>query len=673
MRVLARRFGLAASIIVGVLGLGASSSLASSPWWQLTSGARPSYLPAQAGGTGEIDVTAENLGDASLDGKPGTGSPIVIADTLPAGLEATAIHGSSPGPASSPNDFFRLSCSLVSLSCRYEGMLTPYATLEVRIAVKVRAGAQSGELNRVSATGGGAASASQSRPVVLSESPTPFGVEEFQTRFEEEGGGLDTRAGSHPFQMTTIVTVNQGADVEPSPNPENKPRVTPVGLAKDIFTKFPVGFIGDPTPVPTCSLSNYFRQEVGSVAGGNPEQDYCPAQSAVGVASVTIFEPSFLQYATFTVPLFVLEPYFGEPARFGFIIPIGNVPVVLDAALRSGAGEGAVPGESEDLGIDVNSTNISQTAGLISARVTVWGTPGDPRHDNSRGWSCMYETEGALVHGPCEHSEGEHPPAFLTLPTSCGDPLQASVEADSWEEPSHRIDYLPSEPMPALEGCNRLPFAPKMDAAPTTDSASSASGLDVNLDFHDEGLLSEEGLGQSHLKDTVVTLPEGFTINPSSGVGLVGCTSADYARETLTSAPGAGCPDESKLGTVEVTTPVLTSPIHGSLYIAQPYENPFPEPAAGHPNGTLVALYIVARNPETGIFFKLAGKVTPNPVTGQLVTTFENNPQLPFSHFNFHFREGQQAPLITPATCGTYTTQAVLTPWSDPLDRKSVV
>ncbi|MFZ1927182.1 MAG: hypothetical protein WAU42_13700, partial [Solirubrobacteraceae bacterium] len=133
------------------------------------------------------------------------------------------------------------------------------------------------------------------------------------------------------------------------------------------------------------------------------------------------------------------------------------------------------------------------------------------------------------------------------------------------------------------------------------------------------------------------------------------------------SIAGEGCPNESKLGTVEMESPLLAQKIHGSLYIAQPYENPFPEPQAGHPGGTLVALYIVAKNPETGILVKVAGKVVPNPVTGQLTTIFENIPQLPFNHFNFHFREGAQAPLISPPTCGTYTTRAQLTPWSAPM------
>src|SRR5271155_4242285 len=68
------------------------------------------------------------------------------------------------------------------------------------------------------------------------------------------------------------------------------------------------------------------------------------------------------------------------------------------------------------------------------------------------------------------------------------------------------------------------------------------------------------------------------------------------------------------------------------------------------------------------VVVRLAGRVVPNPVTGRLTVVFENDPQVPFNRFNFHFREGQQAPLITPATCGTYTTQALLTPWANPTE-----
>ena len=61
---------------------------------------------------------------------------------------------------------------------------------------------------------------------------------------------------------------------------------------------------------------------------------------------------------------------------------------------------------------------------------------------------------------------------------------------------------------------------------------------------------------------------------------------------------------------------------------------------------------------------KLAGEVKPDPVTGQLVATFKNTPQLPFEELELHFFGGSRAPLGTPALCGAYTTTASIAPWS---------
>ncbi len=121
------------------------------------------------------------------------------------------------------------------------------------------------------------------------------------------------------------------------------------------------------------------------------------------------------------------------------------------------------------------------------------------------------------------------------MPTSCNGPLQSGAEADSWKEPGVFGSVGTSEPLQSLDGCNRLPFTPTMNAEPTTDRASAPSGLDFNLDFKDEGFTSSEGIAQSQLNKTVVKLPEGLTINPSAGVGLGGCTPEDYARETVDS------------------------------------------------------------------------------------------------------------------------------------------
>jgi len=77
------------------------------------------------------------------------------------------------------------------------------------------------------------------------------------------------------------------------------------------------------------------------------------------------------------------------------------------------------------------------------------------------------------------------------------------------------------------------------------------------------------------------------------------------------------------------------------------------------PASILLALYIAVQG--DGVLVKLAGEVTTN-AQGQLVTTFENNPQLPFSSFDLTFFGGPRGALMTPESCGTFTSTATLTP-----------
>ncbi len=77
--------------------------------------------------------------------------------------------------------------------------------------------------------------------------------------------------------------------------------------------------------------------------------------------------------------------------------------------------------------------------------------------------------------------------------------------------------------------------------------------------------------------------------------------------------------------------------------------------------GSELAIYLATS--AEGVTIKLPGKVEPDPATGQLKTTFDDNPQLPFSDFRLNFFGGPQAVLRTPSACGTYTTTAAITPW----------
>lgn len=170
-------------------------------------------------------------------------------------------------------------------------------------------------------------------------------------------------------------------------------------------------------------------------------------------------------------------------------------------------------------------------------------------------------------------------------------------------------------------------------------------------------------LATANLRDAVVKLPPGLTVNPSSAAGLQGCGPAQLGLTTpvgvspiQTTPDPARCPDASRLGTVEVETPLLDHPLPGAVYLAQPYENPFE---------SLLAIYIAVHDPISGVVLKLAGRVEIGP-GGQLTTSFEENPQLPFEHFRLDFHGGARAPLKTPPTCGRYETTTTLTPWSAP-------
>jgi hypothetical protein len=569
---------------------------------------------------GEIIVTAANLGDASVDGET---SPVQIADKLPAGLRATGIEvlAGSLGE----DELGPVECSLEALTCTFKGVLPAYDQIEVKISVVVE-GAVSGEQNEVSVSGGEATSVTIERPVSIGAGSV-FGAEAYEMTPEEEGGATDTQAGSHMFQLTTTFTLNQTADAKP------------VQLAKDLHFKLPAGLVGNPTPFPRCTLAQF-----NTISHSETGLNECPANTAIGVAIITINNAAVGSghgADTFTVPVFNVEPSLGEPARFGFELP--RAPVFLDTAVRTGG----------DYGVTVNVNNITQTAAFIKSEVTFWGVPGDSRHDQQRGWTCLFDARNPGLAQPCNPSGEVHPPPLLALPTSCsGGPLQTSVEADSWASAGSFQSYDLTDPMPMLDGCNRLPFGPTISVAPDGQAGSTPTGLTVGVHVPQDGSLNASGLSEADVKDTTVALPAGVALNPAAADGLQACSEAHVALNT--NGP-ALCPEASKVATVEIRSPLLPDPLVGEAYLAAQNANPF---------GSLVALYIVAEDPTAGVLVKVAGEVKPDPVTGQLVSTFKNTPQLPFEDLKLHFFGGSRAPLSSPALCGSYTTTSSIAPWS---------
>ena len=448
-----------------------------------------------------------------------------------------------------------------------------------------------------------------------------FGLNSLDATFTAEDGSPSMQAGSHPFAWTTTVKTNVEG-ILPSG-----------GTAKDLTVDLPPGLIVNPTATPRCSAVDFSNVDAFG-------QSACPNATAIGtVGTFAEGQPQVHDSGA----IYNLVPPPGVAAKFGFHVL--GVGVVLEGGVRP-------RGEHNLFSL---TPTIPEAEPFSGAKVTLWGDPADPAHDPLRG-HCL--GSGDKSTGNCPVSITEN--ALLTLPTSCRGPLRTLFRAQSWlgllaegETETHDNSEPPS-PL-GTSGCAQLPFHPSITAQPTSKAAASPTGLDFSLDVKDEGLSSPTGFAASQIKKAEVTLPEGFSVNPSIAEGLSVCSEEELEAETAFSAPGAGCPAASKIGSVEVETPLLEESVDGALYQATPYENPF---------HSLVALYIVIKNANRGILITQPAKVTPDPVTGQLVTTTENMPQLPFSHFRLHFREGARSPLATPPACGTYNAQAVLTPWS---------
>ena len=344
--------------------------------------------------------------------------------------------------------------------------------------------------------------------------------------------------------------------------------------------------------------------------------------------------------------------------------------MTIDSAVRTGG----------DYGVVETSHNLTEIQGLAFATIVTWGTPGAASHDKARGWSCIIGgDERFFISGlpSCSALGESEPPPLLSAPTSCTGPLQSTVAVDSWAEPNNPVVAPLSEPMGALAGCNGLPFSARIAVEPDLQSGSTSTGLTVKVSVPQEAGANANGRADADVRDTTVTLPEGVQLNPSAGDGLQACTGEPGAllagqlwspgdeigyKGEAEVDPGVTamtfterlanplslqhgiefCPDASKIANVRIKTPLLPNELKGWVYLASQNANPF---------GSLLAMYLVAEDPVSGVLLKLPGEVHLSP-SGQITTTFQNTPQAPFETLELEFFGGERAPLATPAHCG---------------------
>ena len=350
------------------------------------------------GGSGRLVITLTNVGDAPLDA---TSTPLTIVDELPEGVEAVGYEavGGVQGSAG-PVDCVLEAADLVS--CSFEDVLTSYEAIEIEVIANLTGEPPAeGAPGQITVSGGNGPSDGAVQEINVSPEETPFGIEHFSTRIEEEGGAPAVRAGAHPFQLTTSIQFNSGFFEAAASRGDSS--VEQPAQPRNLRFPLPAGFVGNVTTVPTCSLAQFYAEHP-IVQTANQ----CPDASAVGAVSFTVVLKNSLGFLHPAVPVFNLPPAEGEPARLGF--RFAGVATIVDLEVD--------PDNSYRIIASVDDE--TQVPKVLAATLSIWGTPGDPRHDPARGWGCVYQLDKSA---PCQRPANLGEDAFLRLPVSWCDPV----------------------------------------------------------------------------------------------------------------------------------------------------------------------------------------------------------------------------------------------------------
>jgi hypothetical protein len=614
---------------LGALGLLASQAGAdSAPAWQISLSSHPTnFEPGALSGSGEYPeyaLIAENVGAAP------TSEPIKMTVQLPSGIAPSMTQAPSALDQGHVPAEGGISCSVVgpAVTCIDTNPVDPGEYVKMIVPLDIAVLADPTVLDALATIESGEAAATTSTSTTISDTIPPFGFltgrEGLNASATEEDGRAAKQAGAHPYQ----VNVNLGLPTQRT-NAGSFP--SPDGSLHDTRVELPAGLVGDPSAAPKCTavrLQNFS----------------CPDSTQVGIASIPTAGKNIRPE---TSGVFNLEPPPGYAAAVAFYVTF--VPVVVLADVRPGD----YPGGYRITSLTSAAPSILT---VFQARLQLWGSPSDESHDRVRG-AC----KSSVVQGTCPVSRDNKP--FLSLPTSCTQSMRVDAHIDFWEEIGNfrdrgaELEDANGNRTP-VAGCDQVQFNPTLKVRPTTNAADSPTGLEAELRVPQTDRLDQ--LSTAHLRKAVVTLPEGMAVNPSSANGLAACSSAQVGIDVTTGVANdnpVACPGASRIGRVEVDSPLVDHPLAGSVYVAMPHDNPF---------DSLLAVYVVVEDPDTGILVKLAGHVVADPKTGQLVTTFDNSPQLPFEYFKLNFFGGATAALRTPSTCRTYPITSQLTPWSAP-------
>jgi hypothetical protein len=476
------------------------------------------------------------------------------------------------------------------------------------------------------------------------------GEEGFKAEAIADGGEAATVAGSHPYRLSFHIGLRQGGEFEGQPG-----AVFPDGDLRDLRLEMPNGTIVNPTVAPPCDQEDFLTSR-SSPFEASKSGESCPESSQVG----TVALQSSAGRRTFG--LFNLTAPPGVAAELGFA-PYGS-RVTLAVRL--------VAGPDGSYALVIEADEVPQGIDLSALDLTLWGVPWAASHGGQRG-NCLNEAEPDFPWAKCSVGNPFEfaPKALLSLPARCEGTLSFNATASSWQQggraTASALNRTKAGQASSLH-CEYLQFNPEAVGHLDNTRASAPSGFVFRLNVNHDRLTDPNLSNVAPPKGVTVKLPEGTTLNPSVGAGLGVCTPDQFARESAFNGQGNGCPNEAKIGTLTVHTPIFDSQFEGDLltgavYLAKPDDPATPAHGVENPFDTLISIYMLAKSPQRGVMVKLAGTLTPNSSDGTLTAHFDTLPQLPYTELEIAFRSGQRSFLITPPHCGYTPTEIIANPY----------
>ncbi|MGH2906773.1 MAG: hypothetical protein ACRDKI_08385 [Solirubrobacterales bacterium] len=217
---------------------------------------------------------------------------------------------------------------------------------------------------------------------------------------------------------------------------------------------------------------------------------------------------------------------------------------------------------------------------------------------------------------------------FITNPTRCDtwksygylQAYDANSNADADPLMTGTNDFIRTDEVPTTPVCTTLaPFDTRAKASISSGKRFSSPTFDTTVEIPN---LGADPQGAAIPKSIVATLPKALNVDVQQ-IGRV-CSNTQFAARS--------CPASTKMGTVDIKTPMIVDGLQGEAYLTQ-----------ASPGGTLPDLGLIVHG---AINFTMRG-VNHYVNTSQLQSTFDNIPQVGFSKFALSIAGGPTGLLKT--------------------------